>query len=279
MSEQFRPTGFRLLPTMVKHLLIINGLCYLADYVLLKQGVVNLNYYLGIWSLSTGNFRIWQPLTYMFMHGSFDHLFFNMFSLWMFGSALENYWGSKRFLFYYLVCGIGAGLLNMLVPGVHVSVGASGAVYALLLAFGMIWPNNYVYLYFLVPIKNKWFIIGMILIELFEGIFRSSDGIAHFAHLGGMLIGFLIIMYWKRHGGMTGDFSIKDWFKSLKNRKKYTPYEEIRDECRVPRSDEEYNRQRAQKERDMDAILDKVAKNGYGSLTQEEKEFLFKNSK
>lgn len=279
MSEQFRPTGFRLLPTMVKHLLIINGLCYLAYYVLLNQGIINLNYYLGIWSLSTGNFHIWQPLTYMFMHGSFDHLFFNMFSLWMFGSALENYWGPKRFLFYYLVCGIGAGLLNMLVPGVHVSVGASGAVYALLLAFGMIWPNNYVYLYFLVPIKNKWFIIGMILIELFEGIFRSSDGIAHFAHLGGMLIGFLIIMYWKRHGGMTGDFSIKDWFKSLKNRKKYTPYEEIRDECRVPRSDEEYNRQRAQKERDMDAILDKVAKNGYGSLTQEEKEFLFKNSK
>jgi membrane associated rhomboid family serine protease len=264
---------------MVKHLLIINGLCYLAYYVLLNQGIINLNYYLGIWSLSTGNFHIWQPLTYMFMHGSFDHLFFNMFSLWMFGSALENYWGPKRFLFYYLVCGIGAGLLNMLVPGVHVSVGASGAVYALLLAFGMIWPNNYVYLYFLVPIKNKWFIIGMILIELFEGIFRSSDGIAHFAHLGGMLIGFLIIMYWKRHGGMTGDFSIKDWFKSLKNRKKYTPYEEIRDECRVPRSDEEYNRQRAQKERDMDAILDKVAKNGYGSLTQEEKEFLFKNSK
>lgn len=279
MSEQFRPTGFRLLPTMVKHLLIINGLCYLAYYVLLNQGIINLNYYLGIWSLSTGNFRIWQPLTYMFMHGSFDHLFFNMFSLWMFGSALENYWGPKRFLFYYLVCGIGAGLLNMLVPGVHVSVGASGAVYALLLAFGMIWPNNYVYLYFLVPIKNKWFIIGMILIELFEGIFRSSDGIAHFAHLGGMLIGFLIIMYWKRHGGMTGDFSIKDWFKSLKNRKKYTPYEEIRDERCVPRSDEEYNRQKAQKERDMDAILDKVAKNGYGSLTQEEKEFLFKNSK
>ena len=277
MNDQYRPTGFRLLPTMVKHLLIINGLCYLAYYVLLKQGITNLNYYLGIWSLSTGNFRIWQPLTYMFMHGSFDHLFFNMFSLWMFGSALENYWGSKRFLFYYLVCGIGAGLLNMLVPGVHVSVGASGAVYALLLAFGMIWPNNYVYLYFLVPIKNKWFIIGMILIELFEGFFRSSDGIAHFAHLGGMLIGFLIIMYWKRHGGMTGDFSIKDWFKSLGNRKKYTRYEEVKDD--VPRDDGDYNYQRAEKERDMDAILDKVAKNGYGSLTDEEKEFLVKNSK
>jgi membrane associated rhomboid family serine protease len=277
MNEQYSPTGFKVLPTVVKHLLIINVLMYFAYYVLLKQGIINLNYYLGIWSLSTGLFRIWQPLTYMFMHGSFDHLFFNMFSLWMFGSALENYWGSKRFLFYYLVCGIGAGLLNMLVPGAHVSVGASGAVYALLLAFGMMWPNNYIYLYFLVPIRTKWFIIGMIVIELFEGIFRSTDGIAHFAHLGGMLIGFLIILYWKRHGGMTGDFSIKNWFNSLKNRKKYTRYEEVYD--KVPRSDEEYNYQKAQKERDIDAILDKVAKSGYESLSKEEKDFLFKNSK
>ena len=277
MNEQYSPTGFKVLPTIVKHLLIINVLMYFAYYVLLKQGIINLNYYLGIWSLSTGLFRIWQPLTYMFMHGSFDHLFFNMFSLWMFGSALENFWGSKRFLFYYLVCGIGAGLLNMLVPGEHVSVGASGAVYALLLAFGMMWPNNYIYLYFLVPIRTKWFIIGMIVIELFEGIFRSTDGIAHFAHLGGMLIGFLIILYWKRHGGMTGDFSIKNWFNSLKNRKKYTRYEEVYD--KVPRSDEEYNYQKAQKERDIDAILDKVAKSGYESLSKEEKDFLFKNSK
>lgn len=277
MNEQYSPTGFKVLPTIVKHLLIINVLMYFAYYVLLKQGIINLNYYLGIWSLSTGLFRIWQPLTYMFMHGSFDHLFFNMFSLWMFGSALENYWGSKRFLFYYLVCGIGAGLLNMLVPGAHVSVGASGAVYALLLAFGMMWPNNYIYLYFLVPIRTKWFIIGMIVIELFEGIFRSTDGIAHFAHLGGMLIGFLIILYWKRHGGMTGNFSIKNWFNSLKNRKKYTRYEEVYD--KVPRSDEEYNYQKAQKERDIDAILDKVAKSGYESLSKEEKDFLFKNSK
>ena len=277
MNEQYSPTGFKVLPTIVKHLLIINVLMYFAYYVLLKQGIINLNYYLGIWSLSTGLFRIWQPLSYMFMHGSFDHLFFNMFSLWMFGSALENYWGSKRFLFYYLVCGIGAGLLNMLVPGAHVSVGASGAVYALLLAFGMMWPNNYIYLYFLVPIRTKWFIIGMIVIELFEGIFRSTDGIAHFAHLGGMLIGFLIILYWKRHGGMTGDFSIKNWFNSLKNRKKYTRYEEVYD--KVPHSDEEYNYQKAQKERDIDAILDKVAKSGYESLSKEEKDFLFKNSK
>ena len=188
-----------MLPPAVKHLLIINILCYLAYYVLASRHIIDLNMVCGIWSLQTGNFHLWQPLTYMFMHGSFDHLFFNMFSLWMFGTTLENYWGTRRFLFYYLVCGIGAGLLNMLVPGVHLSVGASGAVYALLLAFGMLFPNEYIYLYFLVPIKTKWFIIGMIAIEILEGVFRSNDGIAHFAHLGGMLIGFLLILYWRRH--------------------------------------------------------------------------------
>ncbi len=188
-----------MLPPAVKHLLIINILCYLAYYVLASRHIIDLNMVCGIWSLQTGNFHLWQPLTYMFMHGSFDHLFFNMFSLWMFGTTLENYWGTRRFLFYYLVCGIGAGLLNMLVPGVHLSVGASGAVYALLLAFGMLFPNEYIYLYFLVPIKTKWFIIGMIAIEILEGVFRSYDGIAHFAHLGGMLIGFLLILYWRKH--------------------------------------------------------------------------------
>ena len=139
------------------------------------------------------------------MHGSFDHLFFNMFSLWMFGATLENVWGSKRFLFYYMICGIGAGLINMIVPGYHVSVGASGAIYALLLAFGMMFPNNYIYLYFLVPIKTKWFIIGMVAIELFEGVFRSYDGIAHFAHLAGMLVGLVILLIWKKKGKLYGD--------------------------------------------------------------------------
>jgi membrane associated rhomboid family serine protease len=135
----------------------------------------------------------------MFMHANLSHIFFNMFNLWMFGAAMENFWGTKRFLIYYLACGIGAGLLYMLLPGLHITVGASAAVYGLLLAFGMTFPNEYIYLYFLVPIKTKWFIIGMIVIELFEGIFRSYDGVAHFAHLGGMLIGFLLILYWRKH--------------------------------------------------------------------------------
>lgn len=196
---QYQPQGYRLLPPAVKHLLIINVLCYLLYYALSRQHIIDLNYWLGIWTPSSGMFRIWQPLTYMFMHGNFEHLFFNMFSLWMFGAVLERSWGTRRFVFYYLVCGIGAGLLNLLVPGVHLSVGASGAVYALLLAFGMIFPNEYIYLYFLVPIKTKWFIIGMVALEILLGVFRSYDGVAHFAHLGGMLIGFLLILYWRKH--------------------------------------------------------------------------------
>ncbi len=196
---QYQPQGFSMLPPAVKHLLIINVLCYAAYYILGRQGIFDLNYWCGIWSLSTGNFRLWQPLTYMFMHASLDHIFFNMFSLWMFGTVLENCWGTRRFLFYYLACGIGAGLLHLLMPGIHLTVGASAAVYGILMAFGMMFPNERIYLYFLVPIKTKWFIIGMIAIELFEGIFRSYDGIAHFAHLGGMLIGFLIILYWRKH--------------------------------------------------------------------------------
>ena len=196
---QYQPQGYRLLPPAVKHLLIINVLCYLLYYALSRQHIIDLNYWLGIWTPSSGMFRIWQPLTYMFMHGNFEHLFFNMFSLWMFGAVLERSWGTRRFVFYYLVCGIGAGLLNLLVPGVHLSVGASGAIYALLLAFGMMFPNEYIYLYFLVPIKTKWFIIGMVALEILLGVFRSYDGVAHFAHLGGMLIGFLLILYWRKH--------------------------------------------------------------------------------
>lgn len=187
-----------MLPTAVKHLLIINGLFFLADYVLQRQGLYIGNY-LALWSIGSGQFMFWQPLSYMFMHANISHIFFNMFNLWMFGAAMENFWGTKRFLIYYLACGLGAGILYSFIPGLHVTVGASAAVYGLLLAFGMTFPNEYIYLYFLMPIKTKWFIGGMIALELIQGIFYSYDGVAHFAHLGGMLIGFLLIMWWRKH--------------------------------------------------------------------------------
>jgi hypothetical protein len=157
------------------------------------------------------------------------------------------------------------------------TVGASGAIYGLLLAFGMMFPDSRIYLYFFIPIKAKWFVIGYAVLELVLG-FGSADNVAHFAHLGGMLFGLLLILYWRKHpAGPNKDFrKLKDIFQSWKDRKKYTPYEEVKD---VPRSDEDYNYKKAQKEREVDAILDKVAKHGYGSLTDEEKDFLFKNSK
>lgn len=309
MNEQFSPTGFKVLPTIVKNLLIINVLMYLATFTLTRFNI-DLTNLLGLHFFKASDFRPYQLITYMFMHGNFGHLFFNMFALWMFGNTLENIWGSKRFLLFYMVCGIGAGLCQELVQyiqyatslaqygtvnlGGHVvtmdtylnmlnTVGASGAIYGLLLAFGMMFPNSMIYFYFLIPIKAKWFVIGYAVIELISGL-TGVGNIAHFAHLGGMLFGLLLILYWRKNpAGPDKDFKkLKDIFSRKRKPKmkyKYTPYEEVRNEPQVPRSDEEYNRQRAEKERNVDAILDKVAKSGYASLTEEEKEFLFKNSK
>ncbi|MBQ7711010.1 MAG: rhomboid family intramembrane serine protease [Bacteroidales bacterium] len=188
-----------MLPTAVKHLLIINVLVFIGTIALERKGFFGITNALALWSVQSGHFQLWQPLTYMFMHASIDHIFFNMFALWMFGCILENFWGTKRFLIYYLVCGLGAAAVNLLVAPGGPTVGASGAVYGILLAFGMMFPNEQIYLYFLLPIKAKWFVIGYAAIELFEGVFHSMDGIAHFAHLGGMLAGLLLILWWRKH--------------------------------------------------------------------------------
>ena len=201
---QYAPQGFRMLPTGVKHLLIINCLLFALYYVGQMTLHLNINALLGLWTpVDGGYFRLWQPITYMFMHANFSHLLFNMFALWMFGYVLENFWGTKRFLIYYFVCGIGAALLTMLLSatglmsGFHNTVGASGAVYGILLAFGMMFPEERIYLYFFVPIKAKWFVIIFAAIELIQGVFYTSDGIAHFAHLGGMVFGLLLILWWR----------------------------------------------------------------------------------
>lgn len=308
MNEPYSPTGFKFLPTIVKNLLIINILMYLATITLDRFGI-DMTSLFGLHFFKASGFRVYQFITYMFMHGSFGHLFFNMFALWMFGNTLENLWGSKRFLLFYMVCGIGAGLCQELVQYVQYAtsladysnvnlggqivsmdsylnmmntVGASGAVYGLLLAFGMMFPNSMIFLYFLIPIKAKWFVIGYAVIELLMGL-RGVGNVAHFAHLGGMLFGLGLILYWRKNGTRGGNFNfkLKDKIRDWKERRNvdYTPFEEVKDEERVPRDDGEYNRQKAEKERDVDAILDKISKNGYASLTDEEKEFLFKNSK
>lgn len=217
----------RRIPTITKNLLIINGLMFLALLVFQMRGI-DLNNVLGLHFFMSKDFHLYQLVTYMFMHANFEHIFFNMFALWMFGAAIENYWGIKKFLIYYFVSGVGAALVYELwqyidityimhlqdYSGVQISqnqtisvdqymnhftmVGASGAVYGLLLAFGMLFPNSLIYIYFLIPVKAKWFVIIYGGIEVFYCIFASSDGIAHIAHLGGMLFGLLLILFWRK---------------------------------------------------------------------------------
>ncbi len=274
--EQYRPSSFKLLPDVVKNLLIINGLFFLATFVFDTRFHIDLTDILGLHYFEADKFRPWQFVTYMFMHGSFTHIALNMFALWMFGSSMENVWGPKRFLTFYIFTGLGAALTHYLVVyyqlhpvlsaidtyianpdpvalkaflddpalfnlGVEnvqhnfqvfaqqyndlllsdsikaqqlsldfmqqyradftnapVVVGASGAVFGLLLAFGMTFPNNIIYVYFAIPMKAKYFVMLYGAIELYSGISNSSDNVAHFAHLGGMLFGILLILYWRK---------------------------------------------------------------------------------
>jgi len=137
-------------------------------------------------------------VSYAFLHGGFGHLFFNMFALWMFGVQVENRWGSQRFGVFYFFCVVGAALTHLLFVSAPVpTVGASGGVFGILLAFGMMFPNQPIYLYFMVPIKAKYLVIGFGLLELWSGVSGTSAGVANFAHLGGMVFGFLLIQYWR----------------------------------------------------------------------------------
>jgi membrane associated rhomboid family serine protease len=145
---------------------------------------------------------IWELVTYMFLHGGFFHILFNMFALWMFGSDLESLWGGRKFLFYYFLAGIGAGICDVLVNAIFSSsnstatIGASGAIYGLLLAYGMLFPDRPIYLYLIIPIKAKWFVVIMGVIELVSSFGTPGSGVSHVAHLGGMLFGFLYLRGW-----------------------------------------------------------------------------------
>lgn len=158
--------------------------------------------YGALWPLESGRFGFWQLVSYMFLHAGLGHIFFNLFALWMFGQAIENFWGTHRFTVYYFLTGIGAAILHMIVgPGGVPTLGASGAVYGILLAFGMMFPDRPIMLLFPpIPIKAKYFVAGFGAIELISGLTRSNSGVAHFAHLGGMLVGFILIKYWGLKG-------------------------------------------------------------------------------
>ena len=272
-GNQFRPRGFSMLPPVVKNLLIINGLLFLATYALGSSFGINLTKVFALHYPGAEDFSPYQYVTHMFMHGGFGHLFFNMFALWMFGYALENVWGSQRFFLYFMVTGLGAAFFHTLINWIDYSsiqnaidnyneapspdaflallrdnfeglyganrgnlqqfinefranptdasvinesyriadrfyemkistptVGASGAVYGILMAFGVLFPNVLVYIYFLIPVRVKYLIIFLIGLELYLGIASNpGDNVAHFAHLGGMIFGYLLLRLWKNN--------------------------------------------------------------------------------
>ena len=239
--EQRGFNSFTNIPPVTKNLIIINALFWLATVIMTR---IDMSGILGLHYPAANDFRLYQLITYMFMHGSLTHIFFNMFAVYMFGRVLESVWGPKRFLTYYMITGIGAGLLNILVAYIRIksiesnldsetiatvyreggdilkqsknyvdsaagqlnllinttTVGASGAVFGILLAFGMLFPNIEMYIIpFPFPIKAKYLVSIYGVIELFAGIANFSfDNIAHFAHLGGMLFGIILVLYWRK---------------------------------------------------------------------------------
>lgn len=291
--------GFSFFPPVIKYLLISNIAIFIFQHFIFagfKVGGVPLSiFFLKYFALNPIGSEVfpfypWQLITYLFMHGGFWHLFMNMFALWMFGMELENIWGSKKFLMYYLMCGVGAGFatifLTPLFTGLNLpTVGASGSVYGILVAFGMLFPNREIFLYFLFPIKAKYFVIIYMAIELLS--VGSNTGVAHLAHLGGGLIGFVYLLITRNNINDLFRFDKKP--KVTQNRptniyrnRYYEKYNTVSGGDEI--SDAEYYSKDNKtgeiitQER-IDEILDKIGKDGYQNLTEEEKRILFEASK
>lgn len=189
------------IPNVIFALLIANGLVFALQQM--KFEFMMLNFALWPATHSQSPFMPWQLLTYGFLHGNLTHIAFNMFGLWMFGQDLERLWGSQRFLTYFLVCVVGAGVIQLIVAGfqggLYPTVGASGGLFGLLLAYGLTFPNRIVVpLFPPIPMRAITFVIVFGLLELYFGVSGAAPGIANFAHLGGMLFGFLMLRYWRR---------------------------------------------------------------------------------
>ena len=313
----------RNIPIVTKYLLIINIVMFLITELVAPMGI-DLTSILGLHFFKASDFHVYQLVTYMFMHGGWMHIIMNMFMLWMFGMVIENVWGPKKFLFYYIVCGIGAGLCqevaqyaSYVIQGLDAyqfvnaggsqmpmdaylnlmtTVGASGAIYAVLLAFGMLFPDERMFIIPIpIPIKAKWIVVGSVALELFYALGQPGDGVAHVAHLGGMLFGFILIKYWQKHPySGPDDFGMgrgSQFFDRMKNSwerhsrhssgggtkfhyRPNTASEQTRRE-----SDWDYNARKKAEQDEVDRILDKIRRSGYDSLTDEEKRKLFEKSK
>jgi len=312
VSDYYRPSGFggfSFFPPVIKNLLIINGLVFivymlgqqiqtstgltfgdiLTEYLaLIPIGGINLSN--GIGQVIHWSFYPWQLITYQFMHGGFWHIFWNMFMLWMFGMEVENLWGSKKFLTFYLLCGVIAGISQLIFPPLFheplgPTIGASGAIFGVLIAFGMLFPNQYIYLWFFIPIKAKYLIAFAVLVELYS--IPQGGNIAHLAHLGGGLAGFVYIMLDRKsnfsfrnifgrssyqHGGGKVFDSLKNAanvFKKKDDNVEEARYYEIKDD----------KNKHEVTQAEIDAILDKISQSGYQNLTDKEKKILFEASK
>ena len=313
----------RQIPTITKNLLIINVICYLAYIVLGGKGI-DLNDIFGLHYAQAQDFRFYQLVTYMFMHASFEHVFFNMFALWMFGGVIERTFGEKRYLLYYLVCGLGAALcqevsqffqvyfmiadngatlsdmmnlspLDRQALNALTTVGASGCIYGILLSFGMTYPEERMFIFPLpVPVKAKWFVTGYAVIEVALALMQRGDGVAHIAHLGGMLFGYILIKMWRKtKPGFNGwdGYEVKDSSKTILGRirqwlhldKKNQTDEDLKYGKQNTHADQkqdwQYNAEKKRREEEIDKILDKIRKSGYASLSEEEKKKLFDNGK
>lgn len=258
--NQYRFNMRRKLSPGIRVLIIANAAIFLLGWLLPE-----LNRYLVVYGglvpkLFLTKFFLWQPISYMFLHGGFTHLLFNMFALWMFGTELENQWGTKFFLKYYFISGVGAGILSAIIqPTSQIPIiGASGAIYGLLLAFALMYPNRVVYLNFLIPIKVKYFVMIFAAIELFSSIGGGGDGIAHITHLSGMIFGYLFLFWNQTKNKHKPRKKITfHWGSKSKDINKKKP--KI-----VYRSNEE----------ELQSLLNRINKYGYKTLSEEEKERL-----
>ena len=211
--------GYGLTP-VVKNLMIIMGIVFLLQMFVSRW----FDLYFGLVPvLVWKKYFLWQLFTYIFLHGGFSHILFNLLALWMFGGELENYWGAKRFLFYFFFCGVGAGICTVIFSPYQFvpTIGASGAIYGLLLAFGWLFPNRLIYIYFLFPIPAKYFVIIFGLIEFFSSMQGSGSGVAHLTHLGGLLFGLFYMAYPMIRQKIRRDYYKRKWSQRGPNDRNY----------------------------------------------------------
>jgi len=265
MRYQYTSTGFTnrhsVIPNGVKLLLIANTIIFLLVELSGVQYELFYKNFGLVPSKVWAHFMIWQPFSYLFLHGGFIHLLFNMFILWMFGKDLEQTWGFINFLKYYFACGIGAGVITALMSwGSHIPViGASGAIYGLLLAYGLLYPNRIVYLYGLFPVKVKFMIIGLGVMAFFASMTSADSTVSHITHLSGMVVGFIFLQY------KLSFLKLKFWFTKRQYKK-------------VQKTSFKQETKDANFRQKVDKILEKLNDNGWESLNEDEQQILYNAS-